>query len=352
MMQSKIRYVSENEIKLKREVISLIKEHFTKYDVRCMIFSPTYYYDLLLYAKFVIEKEKMDYVKIIDGEVDELVKILKEKFSKYFIPSFVNNFVKCKLYEILKKMAFEDYEIVTYKDRVLDAYLDSDKKYLLIGNRHRYRDLYYAYPNVDIYDVDMEKRKQLIWEILDEITGNQREYYTNLKDINLDKYDSIIYLNGNIDFKEYVCRKHHIVGKKIFMICSYSFVSKYKGNFEEIESVLIDNSMAYIKYYGRNRNYRLGEEEDKVNIKELSNVADSDLKKIINTDKEIKDISIYVSAKEFVDHARRLGFTTYNNDNERRDKILRLVDYNYAIIKRINELDDEISKQIDRLFVR
>jgi len=368
-MRSNVKYVgSIADCKLRHEVTALIKEHFVKYRVIGINCSIEYYYYLLLYAKYVIEKEKMDYMKIIDGEVDDLVSVLKEKFKKYFVASFVNNFVKCKLYEILKKMVFEDFEIYTYKDRVLDAYIQKDKKYLVIGNRissgavaylthriSRFRDLSYInFSNVDFYDTDIEERKQFIYELLDEITGNKRNYYTRLVDLDLDMYEGVIFLNDldYVDCSDYVHRKCHIVNKKVFMICKYSSVSSYEGSFNDIGRVLIDNSKAYIEYPFEYILKKNKDDEHGVNLLELSNVADKDLKEVINGEKKIDKISVDINYKDFLSHGCRIGFTTYSEDNVNHERILRLVDYNNSIVHRINELDDEISKQMDKLFVR
>ena len=306
----------------------------------------------------------MDYMKIIDGEVDDLVSILKEKFKKYFVSSFVNNFTKCKLYEILKKMAFEDYEIYTYKDRVLNAYIDNNKKYLLISNRisnssvcypthkiNRIRDTSYInYSNIDFYDTEIEERKQFIYELLDEVTNNKRNYYNHLIDIDLNKYDSIIYLNDleYIDCFDYVYKKNHIREKNIFMVCKYSSISIYTGNFNEIGRILIDNSKAYIEYPIIKDNKK----EKTVNLKEISTISDTDLKDIINSTKQMDTISINISHKDFLDHAHRIGFTTYTENNVSRDKILRLIDYNKIITNKIDNLNEEIALQIDKLFVK
>ena len=132
------------------------------------------------------------------------------------------------------------------------------------------------------------------------------------------------------------------------MVCKYSSISSYKGNFNEIGRILIDNSKAYIEYPIIKDNKK----EKTVNITELSTISDTDLKDVINSKKKIDNISIDISDIDFMNHGKRIGFTTYTKDNVSRDKILRLIGYNNSIIKRINELDDEISKQIDKIFIK
>ena len=76
-MKSKIKYTNDvRNSKLRQEVYELISESFQNNNVK-RIFGNNYYYGMLLYAKYIIEKEKMDYSKIIDGDIDELLGFLK-----------------------------------------------------------------------------------------------------------------------------------------------------------------------------------------------------------------------------------------------------------------------------------
>ena len=70
-----------------------------------------------------------------------------------------------------------------------------------------YKIPYIVYDNVDIYDADMYERQQFMYEILDEITGNKRNYYTDYKQIDMNNYDMVIYLNDgakNVDYRDKV----------------------------------------------------------------------------------------------------------------------------------------------------
>ena len=166
-MKSKIKYVNDvYNSKFISEIYGLITDSFQNNNIN-RIFGNVYYYGMLVYAKYIIERERIDYSKIIDGDIEELSGFLKERFNKLFPLPFIKNFKDAKLYEILKKMAFEDYEIPVYSDRFLDAYLDKNKKYLIISS---YKIPYIAYSNVDIYDADMSPRLQFIYELFDEIS--------------------------------------------------------------------------------------------------------------------------------------------------------------------------------------
>lgn len=342
-MKSKIKYTNDvRNSKLRQEVYELISESFQNNNVK-RIFGNNYYYGMLLYAKYIIEKEKMDYSKIIDGDIDELLGFLKERFKKLFPLPIVSNFKDAKLYELLKKIAFEDYEIPAYSDRFLDAYLDKNKKYLLVSS---YKIPYIVYDNVDIYDADMYERQQFMYEILDEITGNKRNYYTDYKQFDMNNYDMVIYLNDgakNVDYRDKVLLKHRAPAN-FLMVCWYSYISNFKGIFGSIDEVFLDSNKAYVRF-----NRSLGREEDKVRIREISNISDYEIKNFINSDNEKN--TVVISYEDFINHGRRIGFSTYKKDNG-HEKLLRLIDYNKMITNKIDSLNEEIASQIDRLFVK
>ena len=265
-----------------------------------------------------------------------------------FTVDFTKNFKDAKLYEILKKIAFEDYEIAAYQDRFLDAYLDKSKKYLLISS---YKKPYIVYPNVDIYDVDMRDRQRFVYELYDEITGNKRNYYTSYKDIDLSKYEMVIYLNDevkNVDYRDNVFYKHKIYLGGL-MVCWYSYISKFKGIFETVEEVYLDKNKAYVRFYKDVKRYDIDREKEKLKIREISKISDDELRDAINSNDA--STSVMVSREEFINHGHRIGFSTYKNENG-HEKLIRLIDYNNMLTHKIDDLNKEIATQIDYLFVR
>ena len=349
-MKSNIRYVNNKDNIQKKELLELIKKHINKYKTDNVTIGASFFYELLLYSKYIIEREKLDYSKIINGQVEELIPFLKEKYSEIIIGrGLVSCFVKYKIYEIIRKIAFEDYEISIYKDRVLDAYIENNKKYLLISN---YDIPYINHPNVDICDINSTKYKLFKNQLLDEILGIKREYFNISNEINIKKYDSIIYINDGkkyIDAKEYVVKKHKIVSD-IFMICKYSDISNYSDTFETIETIMIDKDKTYIKFCKKNPYKNKDLNDLKISIKELSKVNDNNL---IKSNEEINNISVLVSLENIKNNNHRIGFTNYTKGIDiDQNKVLRLIDYNKSITKKIRELDDEISNKIDRMIVR
>lgn len=359
-MKSKIKYISDKEKNVfKEEIIAQIEE-YRKAINQDKVLGSSIYYDLLIYAKYIIEKENLDYFKIINGQTDELIKLLKERYKG--VPVKIDNLKEYKLYEILGKLAFNDYVIEIYKDRVLDAYLDPNKKYLMVNASIR---TYIQYPNIDIICEDFEINNKdsyalCKYKMRDEIIGIERNYYSSWNNINLEEYDALIFINDNkakyIEFSEFN-RKHITRMKEVFMITNYSNISNYKSSNgisrlftsvrelkNKIKSVYIDDEKAYITYIHK-------DEEDKINIKELSNIPDDKLKNIIDSDKEIENVSIYVTSQDIIENNYRIGFKTYNNKTDNKE-LLRLVDNNARMTKRIRELDDEISRQIDRMIVK
>ena len=354
-MKSDIKFISdEKDNKLKKELLDLLKRHmYERIEKGKAVTSPNICYELLIQCKYIIERENLDVSKIIEGDTKELIDYLKKEYSKFnhiennLIVNCLNRF---ELYEIIKKIIYEDYYINTYTDRVLDSYIDKDKKYLVISNNEL---PFINYPNVDIFVKNISTYRMFISGQYDEIVGIRRNHYDSLDNVNLKEYDSIIYINNTKEFIEY----RELLGKKIkevnniLMICSYSTISKYRDRFTNIKSILIDKDKAYIEYY-RGVLFR-NKDDYKICIKELSNIKDEELKDVISSDKEIENVCVYASLADIRSNRFRIGFKAYNKEiNQDRNRILRLIDYNDEITKKIRELDNEISNQIDRMIVR
>ena len=353
-MKSKIRFIyDDKEFKRKKETIELIKEHIREYDMK-LIFSYNILYDLLVYSKYIIEKENLDVSQIIKGNTKELIDYLKEEYKKYDSINgrvIVTCFDKLKLYEVLKKIIYDDYEIRCDDDRFLNNYLDKDKKYLLVANKSIN---FINLPNVDIYVKDRPKLIIFIEKLYDEIVGIKRKHYESLTEIDYRKYDEIIYLNNGkefIDDSEILKSKHHNI-KEMLMVTNYSIICRQRTIFSKYKTISIDKDKVYIEFRN-NINSLNNQTDDRICIKELSNVSDDELKQEIINEKEKKDICIYASIKDVRENSYGIGFKAYNkNNSEERTRILKLIAYNERLTEKIRVLDNEISFQINKMIVR
>ena len=359
-MNNKIIYLDNNEENIfKHDLMKQLREYILSKNERVSVLSQLY--EILLYSKYLIEKNNLDYFKISNGDIDELMNLLIQ--SNYFIRLSLVLFKKQEIYKFIGKIAFEDYRIEIHKDRILDNCIDNNKKYLLISTNNRD---YVSYSNVDIY---IENDKHLINinrdKIYDEIQNINRNYYIDLKDIDINIYDEIIYINDNTNYisytefrKKLLKESNQLFTKEVFMITNYSNISNYiyekdniilrENEINVIKNIMIDNNKAYILYDYKNRKLI---NDTKINIKELSNIKDEDIKEYINNDKEIDNISIYVDRESIINNNYRIGFNAYNKKIDNK-KILMLIDRNTTITKRIRELDEEISNQIDRMIIK
>jgi len=357
-MKSKIKFLNNPK---DSRVKKLITEEIISYEKNSEDHARTHYstevtYDLLFNAKYIIERDNLDVGKIIEGDVEELIRLLREDFKELNSPVgrlVINNIKKYKLYEILRKMIYEDYEIVTYSDRVLDSYIENNKKYLLICESPLG---FINHPNVDIYYQRCSIYMNQLLHIEDKLLEYERKYYTSLEDIPFREYDSVIYINNNNEYKDIssLIGPYYIKINNMLMICNYSTISRYKSRIERIKSFLIDKDKAYLEYQ-KVMTERLNTNRDdfKICIKDLSNIKDEDLKEIINTDKEIENVCKYVTLRDIRVNSHRIGFKVYNRElNADRGRILRLIDYNAYLTGKIKELDIEISNQIDRMIVK
>ena len=357
-MKSKVKYIYDSkDSRLRKEVCEEISNNIKEYDVdKKNHYSSGAYYDLLVNAKYIIERNNLNFSNILEGDTLELEVLLRNNYKEMqYIQGIllIAGFKKYKLYEVLRKMIYDDYEIDTYYDRVLDSYIEDNKKYLIISDKPID---FINHSNVDIYYEKLSSSTIFNSQMKDLISGFNRKYYTSLDEIKFKEYDLIIYISSS---KEYV-DINKVIGKRIFpmekllMICNYSAISKYNKRLEYIKNILIDKDKAYIEYWKENL-YKAFTNKDEITIgiKELSNVKDEDLKEIINSDKEIENISIHTTLKDIKNNGYRIGFNAYNKElNKDKSKIIRLIDYNDYLTSKINDLNKEISDKINNMIVR
>ena len=357
---SDINYVYDrNENILRKEIINKINNYTKDYDIKYFSIDDIYY--LLIYSKYIIEKYNLDFSKILNDNIEELLPYLQDKCRSYIRKGILNKYIEYKIYHLIKFVIYREYTFEVYKDRVIDLYIDTNKRYLLVSN--------VAVPYINHSNVDIYYEKGILlnglvapsiyeYSIKDEIIGINRECYNNLKDIDFTKYDTIIVLNDTKEPYDIIKEYKKIFRKcKVLLKCKYSDISKYRTTFDDfrykdqssnINTILLDKSLAYLLYNYTNK-------DTKINIKELSNIEDKDLSNIINTKDSIDNVSIYVNVDDIINNRYRIGFSYYNsnniNDNTTKD-IIKLVDYNEYLTNRIKELNDEISKKLDEMFIK
>ena len=350
-MKSSIKFINDDkDSRVKKEVLELIKER-TNNDKG---FYPLHlYYDLLIKSKYIIEENNLNVSSILDGDIDELVNKLKEKnvLDSKLYNLMLKKFVDNKIYEFIKKIIYEDYEIVCFNDRVFNALIDSNKKYIVVCNENIG---FINNPNVDVFMYGASLYKYESAKMYDEIVGFNRNIFIDEKDINYDDYEKIIFINTKHNSSNnIVIKKEFADYDKLIMICNYSDISKYKDGLLNIKSILMDKDKAYIEYKLIKGKEKPNDKDSLICIKELSNVNDDDLKKEIKNNKEKENICLYASVLDIKLNSRRLGFNAYKKEyNVDRTKVLRLIDYNEKLTRDIDELNKEIATQIDKLVVR
>ena len=133
-MISSIKYVDNyNDVKFKEEILNYYNEVYNTHT----LFMPHTFIDMLYYAKYLIEKNNMDYSSILQGNIDELADELNKGYKEFGLLNRMiikRYFVDNKFYTLLKYIAFQDYELPSFNDRVFDAFIEEDKKYLFISS--------------------------------------------------------------------------------------------------------------------------------------------------------------------------------------------------------------------------
>ena len=357
-MISNVKYVDNyNDVKFKEDVLNYYNE---VYDTHTL-FMPRTYIDMLYYAKYLIEKNNMDYSSILQGNIDELADLLNKGYKEFGLLNRMmikRDFVDNKFYTLLKYIAFQDYEFPSFNDRVFDAFIEEDKKYLFISSGNV---PYIKQPNVDILadksyrsSTDSFSAIMSSYFIYDEIRGIKRNIYKSAEEVNRKEYDYIIYYNHGkyMDMAEYLHQKC-IVTKNTFSIYNYNNISNISSKerkyslLRSMKNVIIDKGNAYILQEGLyNRNL-----DNPINIKDLTYIDTDKIKDILLSTEEIKDVSINVLPDNMLEHNLRIGISIYTNNDDKKD-ILNLIDRNNTITNRINELNEKISNKIDELIVR
>lgn len=359
MMKSNIKFISdEKESKIKKEVIELIKERISneKYN-----HPSNYYYYLLIYSKYIIERDKLNASNIIDGDIEELLEKLKSSkvFKETDLSYMLRGFEKNKIYEFIKKVIYEDYEILKYDDRVVNALMDPKKKYLIISSDSIG---FVTSPNVDVYIYNTSSTLVTTkFKIYNEITGINNNYYLSSDNIEFKKYDKVFFYNTKYatDKTRISLKRYYYDINKFFMICNYSEISKYSESLLNLKSIIMDKDKVYIEYMKLkeirtvDEIKRLEDSDIKVCLKELTNLDDDKLKEVVDSDEEKENVCVYASLSDFKNNSHRLGFKAYNRKFDLdRTRVLRLIDYNEKITRDIDKLNKEISTQIDKLIVR
>jgi hypothetical protein len=370
-MKSKIEFISPYVEHRKGLIGNIIDGIYAQLDKHLIIlkdgferpgFKPIDYYVCLLYIKYLCETNNFDFSKIIEGNLEDVMPYLKKRYEKYH-KNLPNDIINYKLYEVLKIFAYENYEIEAYEDRFLDCFIKKDKKYLLISSSIT---PYIKYPNVDVfqgtsYDKDLNTYLPEVneYKILDEIIGIKRKYISSYNEFKSEDYAAFIYLADKI-YKPYntIKNTHLNYLTKVLMVFKYSDISNYRSLNngisvneikENLQKIYIDGDKTYIEY-NKEGKY---EPNKKINIKLLTNIKNNDLATIIGSTKEIKDVSIFVSPETIISNNNRIGFNIYNNKEQQKTKdILDIIDENKIILQELRELDDIISKEVDKMIIK
>jgi hypothetical protein len=359
-MKSNITFLSDNydhSNDTKSKILKELKESFNSnysFSIKNI-----FYYNLLIYCKYLIEITGFDAMKIINGDVNETDKLLSlfnkkeiEYYDKRTINNFKNDFKKYKLYELLKEIIFEDYYIEIFSDRVLENYIDQNKKYLFIGMPSKYVNN----SNVDIYfDTRKITPKQTSWNLLDKIQGIKRSYFTRNSKIK-DIYDTIIIFSNNKEILDIVYSNDYtqflsqFKSSNLLIITEYENISSNKLNnnnyLSKISKIIIDKNKIYM--------ILKNEANTLINIQNICELKDKQIKKTISSSNGIEDISINVPIDTIMKNNYRIGFNIYNKKPlKNKDKhILDIIDENEEISARIEKIGKIISTEIDKMRIK
>ena len=344
-----------------KEIINLTTEKKGQIHIKKPLVSNYYSgareYIMLLYSKYIIENNGLDYSHIIKGHIDELNKLV-EFLNKKFDNNEIELFIKRKIYTLLQYFRFQDYYIETPKYKYLDNYLDKNKKYLYIDLRWRdhWISRYVKYENVDIWDrFDSVDKMCSYLQIYDEIRNIKRKYYTDIKDININDYDEIIVANESPfdNGYEYIKQLLNKYNKKIIIIYYYGSIYNYKSATNKIANKEIKNDISRIIFdnYYTVIEYDQSEKNQNIPFLLLNGLSNLKIKDVINSEDTITDILIYVPRNLIISNGNKISFDLYNKEIKatNMDELSNIYASNKKMIDSLSELNRKFKEYSEKL---
>jgi len=334
-------------------IISEIKRKLqTEKGMYVSILNQQYNYIKLLYLKYLCDKNNIteyknqkELKKIISINNQELYKEFFEKNINELLVHFQNNDVIKLLEEFIKDKGYNVYEEL---DKV---FIEKDEKVLYYFNISDMN-------NMILFRQNVIKNKIKIYEIIDEMNNVHREICTDLSNINLKEFDTLVIVDDEPTYK-YISNNYIVdmLYKIIFSNNSFTGKILFKVRYSKI-SILKDymliGKLSKVCIYENQQDAILifdkYNKEDTISIIMVNDKNHNNLKQILEKNKQNKKYLLKVPHKVVISNNYRIGFKMYLPDRKEEVKSINdIVDENTKITEKITRLNKLIREEMDKL---
>ena len=325
-----------------------------RYTGTCNTNSIGYALIYLIYLKYLCEKEIMEYNEITQSNDLDDVFLMPTLFKMMF----KNNY-------ILLNSLLRNIVGVKAKDLVLELLKEYEKELIYPINEKKVfyyvRGLLSTFDlsgydttgnTIYLYEKNIRYYNYVIFKIFDEILDVHNEYIEIENDAYVKSdilyiYDATPKYNSSDKITSFI-RKNIPLFKKVIYCTKYSKISNFKeGRYliHDLKTVIIkDKNTAMIFENNANEISIINYNNPKIENIEMLN-------KIIKMNRKQKDILVKTNYKEIRDNNMRIGFHLYQMDKkEDVFDINKVVDENTRILKELNNLNETVEKEINKLF--
>ncbi len=334
-------------------LIEKIKDELRKNKVPCMhsiVFHVLYE---ILSLKHLCDEKKISYDEIM--KIDKLASLNLEDENLSFLLDI--NY-KRLLHELQYESLIEIIkEYVSNKNNIFNELIFSNKKRIVLVDRYTANFFYYDLKGNTIYIInDNYNPLYPIFMLFDKVLKINNEY-KKINEIDLSNYEELHYFNMlskyssfslDEDGLENICN-YVKLGLRVILHTNYHCINNYKnGRF----------TLKYLKniiFLPLDKSILIYEKKDNDDIS-IINFNDEDLeklKKIIISNRKMKDVLIKVNSKDIRLNNYRLGFRLYQLEYENKNKTINeIVDYNTRLIAKLERINEIVEKEINYLINR
>ena len=192
------------------------------------------------------------------------------------------------------------------------------------------------------------------FKIFDKILGIEN-HYLFINDVEIEKYDYIYLfddkpklssLRANLfnHLRTYILHNNNIV-----LITNYNKISNFRDGIfliRYIQTIIIEGDKTTICFKNQ-------KEENEITIINYQKERIKDIQKVIKNNRKQKDVLIKVTHKELIENNYRIGFNLYQL--EKTSKIIdinKIVDENTRYLKKLNSINEQVEREINKLLNR
>lgn len=310
----------------------------------------------LLYLKYLCDKKKYNYDEVIIS--DELYEITDEIriIKNYYLEN--EKLPVNRILLLIKNKNLKDLikEYLNYIEKPIPFHTkDSHIIYLNIG-----RNIYHYYSdkgNATYITDEMINSNYNLFKMFDEVLGIHNTYILK-KDLKLEDYD---YVYVNDVYPKYGLKRETLMNslrtyirnnKNVILMTDYNKISNFKeGRFliKEIKTIILQDKNATIHFMEQNES----EEISIINYNKDKIKSTNDLQNIIKNNRKQKDILVKTNLKELQENNYRIGFKLYQLEKESKIKsINKIVDENTKYLKKLNIINENVEREINKLLNR